>query len=136
MDSDSASALEQLRRLSRDKPANTATDIGRLDGALTERFLQSYRDPARMPSALRVPDGSYFTPAQVHRFGGLPLISRMENGSVRLSPTFGRLAQKDDTFRNYFEDTLKTGLLACQDALSDVPAQELESEHGFLRRRQ
>ena len=89
-----------------------------------------------MASALRVLDGSYFTPTQARRFGSLPLISRMENGSIRLNPTFARLIENHSTFRNFFVDTMKTGLLNCQDALRDVPAQELQSEHGFLRGRQ
>ena len=128
--------LEQLCQLSKSERANTATDIGRLTATLTERFPQSYRDPTQMASALRVLDGSYFTPTQTRRFGGLPLISRMENGSIRLNPTFARLIENHSTFRNFFVDTMKTGLLNCQDALRDVPAQELQSEHGFLRGRQ
>ena len=128
--------LEQLCQLSKSERANTATDIGRLKATLTERFPQSYRDPTQMASALRVLDGSYFTPTQTRRFGGLPLISRMENGSIRLNPTFARLIENHSTFRNFFVDTMKTGLLNCQDALRDVPAQELQSEHGFLRGRQ
>ena len=128
--------LEQLCQLSRSEHINTATDIGRLKATLTERFPQSYRDPTQMASALRVLDGSYFTPTQTRRFGGLPLISRMENGSIRLNPTFARLIENHSTFRNFFVDTMKTGLLNCQDALGNVPAQELQSEHGFLRGRQ
>ncbi|PKV10361.1 DUF3427 domain-containing protein [Bifidobacterium asteroides] len=128
--------LEQLCQLSKSERANTATDIGRLKATLTERFPQSYRDPTQMASALRVLDGSYFTPTQARRFGGLPLISRMENGSIRLNSTFAGLIEEHGTFRNFFVDTLKTGLLNCQDALGNVPAQELQSEHGFLRGRQ
>lgn len=128
--------LEQLWQLSRSEPTNTATDIGRLKATLTERFPQSYRDPTQMASALRVLDGSYFTPTQARRFGGLPLISRMENGSARLNSTFAGLIEEHSTFRNFFVDTLKTGLLNCQDAIGNVPAQELQSEHGFLRGRQ
>ena len=128
--------LEQLCQLSRSEHTNTATDIGMLKATLTEQFSQSYRDPTQMASALRVLDGSYFTPTQARRFGGLPLISRMEDGSIRLNPTFAELMEEHKTFRNFFEDTLKTGLLNCQDALGDVPAQEMQSEHGFLRGRQ
>lgn len=128
--------LEQLCQLSRSEHANTPTDVGRLKAALNERFPQSYRDPTQIASALRVLDGSYFTPTQARRFGGLPLISRMKNGSIRLNSTFAGLIEEHSTFRNFFVDTLKTGLLNCQDALRDVSAQELQSEHGFLRGRQ
>ena len=128
--------LEQLCRLSRSKQTNTVIGIGRLKATLTERFPQSYRDPTQMASALRVLDGSYFTPTQARRFGGLPLINQMGNGSIRLNPTFAGLITEHSTFRNFFMDTLKTGLLNCQDALRDVHTQELQSEHGFFRGRQ
>ena len=128
--------LEQLCQLSRSERANTPTDIGRLKVTLTERFPQSYRDPTQIASALRVLDGSYFTPTQARRFGGLPLINQMENGSIRLNPTFAGLIEEHSTFRNFFVDTLKTGLLNCQDALGDASAQDLQSGHGFLRGRQ
>ena len=128
--------LEQLCQLSRSEHANTPTDVGRLKAALNERFPQSYRDPTQIASALRVLDGSYFTPTQARRFGGLPLINQMENGSIRLNPTFAGLIEEHSTFRNFFVDTLKTGLLNCQDALGDASAQDLQSGHGFLRGRQ
>ena len=128
--------LEQLCRLSRSKQTNTVIGIGRLKATLSERFPQSYRDPTQMASALRVLDGSYFTPTQARRFGGLPLINQMGNGSIRLNPTFAGLITEHSTFRNFFMDTLKTGLLNCQDALRDVHTQELQSEHGFFRGRQ
>ena len=128
--------LEQLCRLSRSEQTNTVIGIGRLKATLTERFPQSYRDPTQMASALRVLDGSYFTPTQARRFGGLPLINQMGNGSIRLNPTFAGLITEHSTFRNFFMDTLKTGLLNCQDALRDVHTQELQSEHGFFRGRQ
>ena len=128
--------LEQLCRLSRSKQTNTVIGIGRLKATLTERFPRSYRDPTQMASALRVLDGSYFTPTQARRFGGLPLINQMGNGSIRLNPTFAGLITEHSTFRNFFMDTLKTGLLNCQDALRDVHTQELQSEHGFFRGRQ
>ena len=83
-------------------------------------------------SALSVLDYSYFTQQNAKRFGDIPLIARNADGDISLSRPFANLLEGNSTFRIFFGDTLRTGLLNCRDIFRDAKDQQLNFEHGFL----
>ncbi|NMM95934.1 RNA helicase [Bifidobacterium sp. DSM 109960] len=121
---------ERLDHLMHWEPA-PSMDEQTLRRSIRSEFAMADDADEQWESALRVLDYSYFTKQNASRFGGVPLISR-SNGRISLSEPFVDLLKSNGTFRVFFADTLRTGLLNCHDLFGDAQDQQLAFDHGFL----
>lgn len=131
--------LDRLCRFGNERLGDTlpwrpvsAMPASALRQAIRDDFAAADDSDAQWESALKVLDYSYFSQQDTKRFGDVPLIARSANGDISLSEPFVGLLQGNSTFRLFFADTLRTGLLNCRDLFRDVKDQRLDVEHGFV----
>ncbi|WP_417852143.1 DUF3427 domain-containing protein [Bifidobacterium panos] len=106
-----------------------------LNDAIVQRFPAAYHSHSQLKSTLGVLDFSYFTAANHKRFGATPLISVSNDGKVGLSTQFAEMLACNRTFRVFFADTLRTGLINCRDLFSEAKAKQRKLDRGFLYER-
>lgn len=131
--------LDQLCRFSDERPEQphtwvpgTGADERELRNEIRRRFGNADDSDAQWESALRVLDFSYFGETSAQRFGNVPFIDRNPDGRITLHTEFTKLLEHNSTFRIFFADTLRTGLLNCRDMFADATDQQLEFDHDFL----
>lgn len=115
-------------------------DTPALQRLVSELFPACNSDAMQCESALRVLDYSYFNNANRSRFGGTPMIERLEDDRVRLSDPLRTSLQGNATFRRLFVDTVQAGLTLCfqryQEAHGTASKQGLPLsavlDHGFI----
>lgn len=112
--------------------ADVTLTVDALADAIARRFPQAYQSRQQLESALAVLDFTYFTETNRNRFGGTPLIERTDDGRVRLSPAFAHMLTANRTFRVFFADTLRCGLLNCRDMLRQADIRQRGLDRGFL----
>lgn len=100
---------------------------------IARRFPEAYLTAEQMRSALRVLDYSYFTATNRSRFGGTPLIELDDEGCrVRLSEAFCAMLSDNRTFRIFFADTIRCGLMACHEMFERARVGRRVFDRGFL----
>lgn len=101
--------------------------------AIAQRFPEAYLTAEQMRSALRVLDYSYFTATNRLRFGGTPLIELDDEGRrVRLSEAFCAMLSDNRTFRIFFADTIRCGLMVCREMFERARSRRRVFDRGFL----
>ena len=113
------------------EPAKPATR-GELADLIAQRFPHTNLDRNQLDSAVRVLDCSYFTATNRTRFGNTPLVTTSDDGGVGLNEPFRRMLSANRTFRVFFADTLRTGLLNCRDIFANLDKSGREPERGFV----
>ncbi|QSY58783.1 DUF3427 domain-containing protein [Bifidobacterium imperatoris] len=117
------------------KPAEAVTRES-LIAALSEQYPQADLSDAQFGSAISVLDYSYFTEPNRKRFGGMPLVEATDgesaNPSYRLSEQFASLLTENRTFRIFFADTLRVGLLNCADMFQESAEKQRSFDRAFL----
>ncbi|WP_420830225.1 DUF3427 domain-containing protein [Bifidobacterium phasiani] len=108
--------------------------VATLQEAIARRFPDAYLAREQLQSALRVLDYSYFLDRTRSGYGGTPLIA-VDGGDqrrVRLSAEFAAMLAGNRTFRIFFADTIRCGLLACRDMVDRARASGRGFDRGFL----
>ncbi len=101
--------------------------------AIAQRFPEAYLTAEQMCSALRVLDYSYFTATNRLRFGETPLIELDDEGRrVRLSEAFCAMLSDNRTFRIFFADTIRCGLMVCREMFERARSRRRVFDRGFL----
>ncbi|MBT1181949.1 DUF3427 domain-containing protein [Bifidobacterium sp. CP2] len=106
--------------------------------AIRSDFPQADLSDAQFDSAVSVLDYSYFTGPNCKRFGEQPLIETIgsdaagNNPAYRLSEAFASMLASNRTFRIFFADTLRTGLVNCRDLFQEARANQRTFDHAFL----
>ena len=114
------------------QPSASAT-VSELAHEISIRFPQAYLTDSQMASALRVLDFSYFMAADHKRFGATPLIEISDDGQhVQISQPLQRMLAENHTFRIFFADTLRCGLINCHDLFKHAENRQREFDRGFL----
>lgn len=105
-----------------------------LSEAIARRFPTAYLTQEQMQSALRVLNYSYFTSVNRSRFGGIPLITIDDRNERRigLSAELITLLITNRTFRIFFADTIRCGLMTCKDMFDRARTTHHEFDKGFL----
>ena len=106
--------------------------VAELAAAITRRFPDAYLTAEQMQSALRVLDYSYFTATNRSRFGGTPLIEVDDERGVGLSAEFTAMLSGNRTFRIFFADTIRCGLMVCREMFERARAGRRGFDRGFL----
>ena len=106
--------------------------VAELAAAITRRFPDAYLTAEQMQSALRVLDYSYFTATNRSRFGGTPLIEVDDEHGVGLSAEFTAMLSGNRTFRIFFADTIRCGLMACREMFERARVERRGFDRGFL----
>ena len=106
--------------------------VAELAAAITRRFPDAYLTAEQMQSALWVLDYSYFTATNRSRFGGTPLIDVDDEHGVGLSAKFTAMLSGNRTFRIFFADTIRCGLMACREMFERARAGRRGFDRGFL----
>ena len=106
--------------------------VAELAAAITRRFPDAYLTAEQMQSALRVLDYSYFTATNRSRFGGTPLIDVDDEHGVGLSAEFTAMLSGNRTFRIFFADTIRCGLMACREMFERARVGRRGFDRGFL----
>ena len=106
--------------------------VAELAAAITRRFPDAYLTAEQMQSALRVLDYSYFTATNRSRFGGTPLIEVDDERGVGLSAEFTAMLSGNRTFRIFFADTIRCGLMVCREMFERARAGRWGFDRGFL----
>lgn len=112
-------------------PAGSCS-VAELAAAITRRFPDAYLTAEQMQSALRVLDYSYFTATNRSRFGGTPLIEVDDEHGVGLSAEFTAMLSGNRTFRIFFADTIRCGLMACREMFERARVGRRGFDRGFL----
>ena len=114
------------------RPIEARSEV-ELAEAIARRFPEAYLTAEQMCSALRVLDYSYFTATNRSRFGGTPLIELDDEGRrVRLSEAFCAMLSDNRTFRIFFADTIRCGLMACHEMFERARVGRRVFDRGFL----
>ena len=114
------------------RPIGARSEV-ELAEAIAQRFPEAYLTAEQMCSALRVLDYSYFTATNRLRFGGTPLIELDDEGRrVRLSEAFCAMLSDNRTFRIFFADTIRCGLMVCREMFERARSRRRVFDRGFL----
>lgn len=114
------------------RPIGARSEV-ELAEAIAQRFPEAYLTAEQMCSALRVLDYSYFTATNRLRFGGTPLIELDDEGRrVRLSEAFCAMLSDNRTFRIFFADTIRCGLMVCREMFERARSRRRGFDRGFL----
>ena len=114
------------------RPIGARSEV-ELAEAIARRFPEAYLTAEQMRSALRVLDYPYFTATNRSRFGGTPLIELDDEGRrVRLSEAFCAMLSDNRTFRIFFADTIRCGLMACREMFERARSRRRGFDRGFL----
>lgn len=114
------------------RPIGARSEV-ELAEAIAQRFPEAYLTAEQMCSALRVLDYSYFTATNRLRFGETPLIELDDEGRrVRLSEAFCAMLSDNRTFRIFFADTIRCGLMVCREMFERARSRRRVFDRGFL----
>ena len=114
------------------RPIEARSEV-ELAETIARRFPEAYLTTEQMRSALRVLDYSYFTATNRSRFGGTPLIELDDEGRrVRLSEAFCAMLSDNRTFRIFFADTIRCGLMVCREMFERARVGRRVFDRGFL----
>lgn len=141
--------LEQLCSFNEERPETTPTDwhasesLSRtaLFNAIRSEFPQADCSDAQFDSAISVLNYSYFGKNNHDRYGGSPLIEEIHKHDTsedtmqihyKLSERFATTLARNRTFRIFFADTLRVGLINCRDMFLEAASAQRTIDYAFI----
>ncbi|RSX54568.1 RNA helicase [Bifidobacterium dolichotidis] len=128
--------LDELCGITGDKKASRYITRDAIQDRIQREYaylnLTEEQAELQLNSALRVLSGAYFVQANRKRFGNMPLVVSAGNGRYELSPDFAAMLGQNATFRKFFVDNVRVGLLKCEDLIQQASAMQRQFDGLFL----
>lgn len=124
--------LDEYRDVNEQWNAPKPLSRAMLEDEIRRRYPLANCSVAQFDSAMRVLTLDYFIEANKRRFGSTPLVTCDGRGQYRLTDELEEMLRDNHTFRAFFFDTVRTGLLNCTDLIMESASQHRSLDGAFV----